>query len=491
MASDPLIVATASGLVRGRAAAHGAVFHSIPYAAPPEGALRFSAPLPPQSWSDVRDATYPRATAPQPARGMFGVLDMSPYFGPGWVHGADYLTVDVRTTSAANGPAPVMVFVHGGGFIAGSPQAPLYTGDAFARDGIVLVSVGYRLGIPGFLHLPDAPDNRGLLDVIAALRWVQDNITAFGGDPANVTVFGQSAGAILLGGLLAEPSSSGLLRRAILQSGSGTAVLTPEQGQRVAAAIATALDTEPTAAALSVLSDERLVDSLGTLAGIDLDTARARDPLAGITPFGLVLPDAPADRIAAGHGHDVDLLVGATRDEGGLYLAPTGQLDTTTPQDLIDTAGRFHDDPVAAVEAAYAANPAASLSQLRTFLLGEGLFRTGTRRTADAHAASSAGTYTYDFVWRPDALGGQLGACHTVELPFVFDSTGVPALHGPRALLGTTAPPSGLATEVHTAWVRFASTGDPGWAPYREGTRHTHRFGEALPAGGSAGPCDL
>ncbi|MGP3946136.1 MULTISPECIES: carboxylesterase/lipase family protein [Streptomyces] len=480
IASDPLVVATASGPVRGRATAHGAVFHSIPYAAPPAGALRFSPPLPPQSWSDVRDATYPRATAPQPVRGMFGVLDMSPYFGPGWVRGADYLTVDVRTTSASDGPAPVMVFIHGGGFVAGSPQAPLYTGDAFARDGVVLVSVGYRLGIAGFLRLPDTPDNRGLLDVIAALRWVQDNIAAFGGDPANVTVFGQSAGAILLGGLLTEPSSRGLVRRAVIQSGSGTAVLTPEQGRRVAAAIGAALDVEPTAAALSDVSDQRLVDSLGALAGIDLDTAYARDPLPGVTPFGLVLPDTPADRIAAGHGHDVDLLVGSTTDEGGLYLAPTGQLDTTTEKDLIDTAGRFHDDPVAAVESARAANPAASLSRLRTFLLSEGLFRAGTRRTADAHATSSAGTYAYEFAWRPDAVGGQLGACHTIELPFVFDMTGLPALHGPTALLGTTPAPAELACDVHTAWVRFASTGDPGWAPYRTETRHTHRFGDAL-----------
>lgn len=474
--ADPLVVATTNGLVRGRAAAHGAVFHAVPYAGPPTGELRFSAPRPAEQWSGVRDATRPGPTAPQPDRGRFGVLDMSPYFTPGWVRGADHLTVDVRTTATAEGSAPVMVFEHGGGFVAGSPQAPLYTGDAFARDGVVLVSVSYRLGVAGFLHLPDAPDNRGLLDVVAALRWVRDNIAAFGGDPGAVTVFGQSAGAILVGGLLAEPSAQGLVRRAIVQSGSGTAVLTPEQGRRVAEIVGAALEVDATAAAMADVPDERLVASVGALAGIDLTTAHARDPLAGVTPFGLVLTTSPAEQIAAGRSHDVDLLVGSNTDEGSLYLAPMGKLVNTTEADLLATAGRFHDDAEAAVAAVRAADPAASPGRLRTALLSDGLFRTGTRRTADAHAAGRAGTYVYEFAWRPDALDGQLGACHTMELPFVFDIVDLPELHGPNALLGTTSPPAGLAAGMHAAWVRFAATGQPGWQSYGPAAFPVHRF---------------
>ncbi|NEA38491.1 carboxylesterase family protein, partial [Streptomyces sp. SID11385] len=139
-------------------------------------------------------------TAPQAPR-AFGALDMGPYFGPGWVRGADYLTVNVWTPAPGRSGLPVMVFVHGGGFVAGSPRAPLLDGAAFARDGVVLVTIGYRLGIPGFLALPGAPANRGLLDVVAALRWVRGNIAAFGGDPGLVTLFGQSAGATLVGGV--------------------------------------------------------------------------------------------------------------------------------------------------------------------------------------------------------------------------------------------------------------------------------------------------
>lgn len=469
------VVETVHGAVRGQATAHGPTFHSIPYAGAPTGAHRFTAPRPHEPWSGIRDATRPGPTAPQPRRDAFGVLDMSPYFGPGWVRGADYLTVDVHAPEGGAGPAPVMVFVHGGGFTAGSPQAPIYRGSAFTRHGVLLVTITYRLGIPGFMHLPDAPDNRGMLDVLAALRWVQENVAAFGGDPGNVTVFGQSAGAILLGGLLADEASRGLLRRAILQSGSGTAAFTPEQARRVSAAVGTALGVDPTAAALADVPDQRLVDATGTLAGLDLSTHTDHDPLGGITPFSIVLDEQPVARLGA---DCVDLLVGSNVDEGSLYLAPLGRLACTTPEDLLATAALFHPDPDQVVNAYRANHPEASVAELRVAVLSDGLFREGTRRVAAAHAVSGTDTtYAYEFAWRSDAVDGQLGASHVMELPFVFDTVHLPALRGPRALLGTTPPPSGLATSIHRAWTRFAATGDPGWPPYRRDVPHLHRFG--------------
>lgn len=173
--ADPAAITT-HGPVRGRRHDHGSVFLDIPYAAPPVGRERFTAPSPHPGWTEVRDAARPGPTAPQPARDAFGTLDMSPYFGPGWQPGEDYLTVNIWAPwPDGPGRRPVMVFVHGGGFVAGSNRAPLHDGTAFARDGVVLVTVNYRLGIPGFLHLPDAPDNRGMLDVLAALRWIRDN----------------------------------------------------------------------------------------------------------------------------------------------------------------------------------------------------------------------------------------------------------------------------------------------------------------------------
>ncbi|MER7974828.1 carboxylesterase family protein, partial [Streptomyces sp. NPDC096080] len=223
------VVTTARGAVRGLRREDGsAVFLNIPYAAPPVGAARFAPPRPHARWDGVRDATVPGPTAPQSPRGL-GSVDMAPYFGPGWCQGEDYLTVDVWTPDAARAGLPVMVFVHGGGFVAGSTRSALYDGSAFARDGTVLVTLNYRLGVAGFLDLPGAPANRGLLDVVAALRWVRENIALFGGDPDNVTLFGQSAGATVVGGVLATAAASGLLRRAIVQSGSGLGAFSPEQ----------------------------------------------------------------------------------------------------------------------------------------------------------------------------------------------------------------------------------------------------------------------
>lgn len=472
------VVETADGPVRGRVAAHGHAFHAIPYAAGPTGAHRFAAPRRHDPWSEIRDATRPGPTAPQPPRDAFGVLDMSPYFGPGWVRGLDYLTVDVHCPDVGAGPAPVMVFVHGGGFVAGSPRAPLYRSDSFVRAGVVLVTITHRLGIPGFLHLPDAPDNRGLLDVLAALGWVRENITAFGGDPADVTVFGQSAGAIMLGAVLADDASAGLVQRAILQSGSGVAAFTAEQAQRVTDAVGTALGVAPTAAALADLPDRRLVDATGALTGMDLATATDHDPLGGITPFSIVLDEQPAERLAAGTGCDVDLLVGSNVEEGSLYLAPLDRLAGTTQQDVLATAARFHSAPDQVVRSYRADRPEATSAELRVAVLSDGLFSDGTRRTAAAHsAASGAGaTFVYEFGWRSDALDGQLGACHGMELPFVFDTVDLPALHGPRALLGATPPPRRLATAMHSAWTRFATTGEPGWPPHRPEAPHLHRF---------------
>ncbi|WP_327139709.1 carboxylesterase/lipase family protein [Nocardia sp. NBC_01327] len=466
--SDP-IVTTTEGLVRGRAENSARVFLDIPYAAPPFGAARFTAPMPHAPWQGVRDATRPGPTAPQPRRDGFGTLDMSPYFGPGWVPGEDYLTVNVWAPSTARN-SPVMVFVHGGGFVAGSTRSPLYDGTAFARDGVVLVTLNYRLGISGFLDLPGAPADRGLLDVLAALRWVRGNIEAFGGDRGNVTVFGQSAGATIITGILAHPDARGLFHRAIVQSGNGLGAFTGEQAARVTHAAATALGIEPTVPAFARIPDEQLIAVLPKLTGLDLRTATDYDPLVGLSPFSLVLEHQPADTVAAGAGAEIALLVGTTTEEGNLYLAPQGNLTTSTDQDVQDIATRVHPDPAALIAHHRAHRPQATPGHLRSAILGDALFGIGTRRLVRAHA-THAPTYTYEFTWRSTALNGELGAAHTVELPYVFDHLHLPALRGPRGLLGDTEPPATLATEMHGAWVHFARTGNPGWTP-----QETHSF---------------
>ncbi|HEY3708149.1 MAG TPA: carboxylesterase family protein [Amycolatopsis sp.] len=441
------VVETRAGAVRGGRDESGEFYRAIPYAAAPVGAGRFAPPAPHPGWSGVRDGTAPSPTAPQPARD-FGRLDMTPYFGPGWVRGEEYLTVDVRTPAADGNRRPVMVFVHGGGFVTGSTSAALYDGSAFARDGVVLVTVNYRVGVPGFLDLEGAPPNRGLLDVLAALGWVRDTIAAFGGDPGNVTLFGQSAGATLTGALLATPEAKGLFRRAIVQSGSGTGAFTPEQARRVTAAAAAALGVEPVAEAFAPIPDERFLAILPRLAGLDLRTETATDPLAGLSPFSLVLPVQPADGLADGPAGDVGLLIGTNTEEGLLYLVPQGNLESSTQADV----------------------------------LGEALFGAGTARLAQAHARISGGrTHVYSFGFRSTALDGRLGAAHTVELPFVFDLAEKPWLHGETGLLGPDPAPPGLAARMHAAWIAFARTGDPGWAAYDPRRPETEVFTASPP----------
>jgi para-nitrobenzyl esterase len=461
------VVRTPNGAVRGVRDLGGERYRAIPYAATPTGAARFAPPTPHPGWDGVRDATSPGATAPQPVRD-FGSLDMRPYFGPGWVHGADYLTLDVHTPAADDASRPVMVFVHGGGFVTGSSQAALYDGRAFTRDGIVLVTLNYRLGVSGFLDVPGAPRNRGLLDVLAALRWVRDTISAFGGDPGNVTLFGQSAGATLVGALLATSEAAGLFRQAAMQSGSGTGAFTPEQAARVTRAAAAELGVEPTADGLADIPDEQFVAVLPTLAGLDLRTATATDPLVGLSPFSLVLDRQPADALALGPAADVALLIGTNTEEGNLYLVPQGSFDTSQHGDVVAVATQTHSDPLAAVAAVTANRPHATHGAIRSALLGEALFGAGSARMARAHSQVSArGTFVYRFGFRSTALDGRLGATHTVELPFVFDITDSPWLHGSTGLLGPDPVPEGLARQMHSSWVAFARNGAPGWDAYR------------------------
>jgi para-nitrobenzyl esterase len=473
--TDP-VVTTAQGEVRGLRQDTTTVFLNIPYAAPPVGAGRFAPPQPHASWDGVRDATVPGPNAPQSARKL-GDVDMSPYFGAGWSRGEDYLTVNVWRPSATGEDLPVMVFVHGGGFVAGSTRSALYDGSSFARHGVVLVTLNYRLGIPGFLDLPGAPANRGLLDVLAALRWVRENIAAFGGDPANVTLFGQSAGATIVGGVLATPRATGLFHRAIVQSGSGLGAFAPQQARRVSRAAANALGVEPHADAFASISDERLVEAAGRLAGIDLQTPTHYDPLVGLSPFSLVLDTQPAESVAAGLDADIGLLIGTTAEEGNLYLVPVGKYASSTAADVNAVAARSHPDPVRLVETYRTSRPEASFGELRSAIMGDAVFGAGTRALADAHAAHPRSpTFCYEFAWRSQAQGGELGATHTMDLPFVFDRVHLPRLHGPHGLLGPQQPPADLASRMHRAWIRFARTGDPGWEPYTSERRATMRI---------------
>ncbi|MFJ6292550.1 carboxylesterase/lipase family protein [Streptomyces griseoviridis] len=448
-------VSTEHGRVRGRAEHGVAVFRGIPYAAAPFGPHRFRAPAPPAAWDGVRDATAFGPTAPKlPYPAPLDTLLPDPA-----VPGDDCLNLNVWTPDPGGAGLPVMVWIHGGSLRHGSSAVPTYDGTAFARDGVVLVSLNYRLGIEGFGWFPDAPANLGLRDQLAALEWVRRNIAAFGGDPDQVTVFGESAGAISLAGLLASPLSAGLMRRAVLQSGAPTAVPL-DRADRTTRRIAARLGGPATAAAFAAADRDRLLRAQAEATG--------GSPLSGGAGFDLVvdgevLPEDPATALLAGKGADIDLLMGTTTDEYRLWFVPDGTVDRIGPLTQRLALARFR-VPRRAAAVYRKERPGATPGEVLGALATDLLLRVPLGRLADARAAraDSAGTYQYEFAW-PSPVGG-LGACHALEIGFVFDTLRDPAT---AALAGPDAPQS-LADTMHADWIRFATTGAPGWPTWNQ-----------------------
>jgi para-nitrobenzyl esterase len=474
--TTPITVRTAVGAARGTHADGVAAFRGIPYAAPPVGALRFRAPAPTPGWSGVREATAPGPTAPMPGYPRpFDRLLPNPV-----IPGDDYLNLSVWTPDPAARGLPVLVWIHGGAFVNGSSAVPLTDGTSFARDGVVTVAINYRLGVEGFALLPDAPANLGLLDQVAALRWVRDNVAAFGGDPGNVTAVGESAGAMSIATLLAMPAAAGLFRRAVLQSGAAHHALSRPTAECVTAFVAGELGVPGTAAALREVPIDRLLAAQGAVARqvqTAPDPARWGEVVANLMPFepvvdGEVLPGPPAQRIAAGSAVGVDLLVGTNRHEARLLLGPTGVLDRTTDDALAAVAAGYR-LPATAFDAYRTAVPGAAPGLVLSELVTDWFYRIPALRLAEA----VPGSHVYEFGWESPVDG--LGSCHGLELPFVFDTLDDP---GAAGLVGPAAPRA-LAATMHRAWVAFATTGDPGWPAYSPPRRTVARFGAGADPG--------
>ncbi|MFC7220658.1 carboxylesterase/lipase family protein [Streptomyces polyrhachis] len=462
-----MTVTTRQGRVRGRRSPQGVwSFLGLPYAAPPFGPRRLREPEPVEPWTGVREAT---AYGPTPPR--------APYTPPfdalipeTTVPGEDCLNLNVWTPAPDPGAGlAVMVWLHGGAFSNGSAAAPGYDGSAFARDGVVYVSVDYRLGVDGFLHLDGRPDNRGLLDQLAALRWVRDNIASFGGDPDQVTVFGESAGAMSIGVLLAGKEARGLFHRAILQSGACHHFLRRSSAARITALLARRLGVAATAEAFAALPLAELLPAQAALRGelnARPDPALWGEAALNMMPFepvadGLALP--PADC-------GVGLLVGSNREEYRLFLAPTGRLDAVTEPRLTALAASYGVNPPGALACYREGRPGASPGELLDAVATDWFYRVPAIRLAEA----VPGSYVYEFAWRSPRFGGRLGACHALELPFVFDRLQDPSY---APLLGP-APPQPLADAMHRAWIAFARTGDPGWPAYDKAGRTTMVFAD-------------
>ena len=483
-----MIVATPSGPVSGRetgtSAGPVAQFLGVPYAEAPGASARFRVAAPAGAHREVLDATSPGPVVPQDPDVFRAMLGMP---ADPWSE-AGSLTANVWAPAGAEG-LPVMVWVHGGGYVGGSNSSPRTDGARLAATGgVVVVALSYRLGVFGFLPafaelgegFEDAA-NLGILDLIAGLEWVRDHVSAFGGDPALVTVFGESAGAAAVGTMLAMPRARGLFRRAIMQSGTSERVRTPDQAAEVSARFLRA----------SGLTPETARDLLDWPAERVLDAQRAFTDVVAAESVGIPLPYQPVidgrsiarlplDAVRDGAGSDIDLIVGTNLNEGSFFTT-MGEPGTLTDErfgEALDTLARqnFPGTAPAEVISDYRAQLGAELgrepstTETVEAFLSDVQYRQPSNRLLEARAAASARTYSYLFTWPSPTVPG-LGSCHTLDLPFVFRQLD----HAENAPLVGDRPPAALSEAMSSAWSSFAATGEPGpeWPVYESTQRLT------------------
>jgi para-nitrobenzyl esterase len=410
------------------------------------------------------------------------------------VRSEDCLTLNIWTrdlpenaTTAPGLGRPVMVWIHGGGFTSGSGSVVLYRGDHLVRNGdVVVVTINYRLGALGFLGHRDLkePDgfvgNWGLHDQVAALRWVRDNIAQFGGDASNVTLFGESAGGFSVSALLGAPSSAGLFRRAIVQSG-GVQVHSIDEGERAADRLTALLG-------ISSCTREALVSvPFADLLAATEELARRR-PDPGLIPLpflpvvdGVFLPQHPLAAVGQGAAVGIDLLIGTNRDELALFGLGRPELTGLDEAGVVRWVGNAAPDvPSTELVDEYRSVRQARAERVdpRSLMIAvgsDGIFRWPSLQLAAAQAAHDAHAYVYLFEWESPAFGGVLGACHALELPFVFGVVHVPAV---QMFTGAGSEVEALSRQMQRAWLAFARTGNPtraelewpSWDPTRRST---------------------
>ncbi|MFE6922258.1 carboxylesterase/lipase family protein [Nocardia sp. NPDC057663] len=465
-------IVTADGVVRGRAGRRVVSWRALPYAAPPVGELRFRAPQPVQPWTGVRSATeFGFAATQHPNGARTGPRTWQPT-------GEDCLTLNVTAPATPSAsPRPVMVFIHGGGYVIGA--ASMYSGARLAvRGDVVVVSVTYRLGALGYVDFsefstPERPfeSNLGLRDQVAALEWVQRNIAAFGGDPGNVTVFGESAGANAVVTLLATPAARGLFHRGIAQSAPADWTAQPEEARRFARSCLQRLGADPAGAAtvLTTARASELCRAADRALGRSLREQPGSFPYTPVVDGGF-LPEAPIDAITAGRAHPVPLIIGTNRDEATLFQRFMKSVPHT-PEQLATAFGRCDPGAEQRVIRSYPGYPAARTA---VRIGGDFMFWRPTLAVLEGHSRF-APTYAYRFDFAPRAvrLAG-FGATHALDLVPVFGWVDTPVGRAMTSAGGRRAFRS-VQDLVQDNWLSFARTGRPlpTWSPYTAERRAT------------------